>query len=128
MVRTVAEIEKRLLVDGFVMRYCTEDGVPGGENAFLACTFWLVEQYAMVGRIDDATALMERACATANDVGLISEEYDTAAGRQTGNFPQAFSHLALVRAADAIGGHGGRATHRRRGHPSFTHPLPPPRG
>nr|WP_269452045.1 glycoside hydrolase family 15 protein [Tessaracoccus coleopterorum] len=88
MVATVAEIERRLLVDGFVMRYSTDDGVAGGENAFLACTFWLVEQYAMVGRLDDATALMERACATANDLGLLSEEYDPAAARQTGNFPR----------------------------------------
>ena len=113
MLGTVAEIERRLIHDGFVMRYSTDDGVAGGENAFLACTFWLVEQYAMVGRLDDAAILMERACATANDLCLLSEEYDPRARRQTGNVPQAFSHLALVRAADAIGGHGGRARHRR---------------
>ena len=113
MLGTVAEIEKRLMRDGFVMRYNTDDGVPGDENAFLACTFWLVEQYAMAGRTEEATVLMDRVCAVANDLGLLSEEFDAAAGRQTGNFPQAFSHLALVRAADALGGHGGRATHRQ---------------
>jgi GH15 family glucan-1,4-alpha-glucosidase len=105
MLATVAEIERTLIRDGLVMRYRTDtgvDGLPGGEHPFLACSFWLVEQYATSGRHADATALMERLCALANDVGLLSEEYDVAGGRQVGNTPQAFSHLALVRAADAL--------------------------
>ena len=80
----------------------TPDQIPGDENAFLACTFWLVQHYAMSGRVDQATALMDRMVGLANDVGLLSEEYDVRADRMTGNFPQAFSHLALVQAADAI--------------------------
>jgi GH15 family glucan-1,4-alpha-glucosidase len=87
------------------MRYRTEDGVdglPAGEHPFLACSFWLVEQYARSGRLDDAIALMDRLVGFANDLGLLSEEYDPVGERQAGNFPQAFSHLALVRAASAI--------------------------
>jgi GH15 family glucan-1,4-alpha-glucosidase len=105
MLGTVAAIESDLMPDGLVMRYRTEsgvDGLPSGENPFLACSFWLAEQYAMSGRIDDAIALMDRLCSFANDVGLLSEQYDPAAGRQAGNTPQALSHLALVRTADAI--------------------------
>ncbi|GAA1205333.1 glycoside hydrolase family 15 protein [Rhodoglobus aureus] len=105
MLGTVAAIEQELLVDGLVLRYRTEsgvDGLPEGENPFLACSFWLVEQYAGSGRIDDAIVLMDRLVLLANDVGLISEEYDTVNHRQAGNTPQALSHLALVRAADAI--------------------------
>lgn len=116
MLATVTRIEQDLIRDGFVHRYRTSsgaDGLGGGENAFLACSFWLVEQYAMSGRRDDAAALMDRACAASNDLGLLSEEYDPATGRQAGNLPQALSHLALVRAADALNGHGGRAAHRR---------------
>ncbi|CAN5119513.1 glycoside hydrolase family 15 protein [soil metagenome] len=105
MLGTVAAIESELLEHGLAMRYRTEsgvDGLPSGENPFLACSFWLVEQYAMSGRIDDAVALMGRLCSFANDVGLLSEQYDPVAQRQAGNTPQALSHLALVRAADAI--------------------------
>lgn len=105
MLATVAEIERTLMPDGLVLRYRTEsgvDGLSGTENPFLACSFWLVEQYAAMGRLADARALMDRACALASDVGLLSEEYDVAAGRQAGNMPQALSHLALVRAADAL--------------------------
>jgi GH15 family glucan-1,4-alpha-glucosidase len=105
MVGTVAAIEDELLVDGLALRYRTEsgvDGLPEGENPFLACSFWLVEQYAGSGRVDDAVVLMDRLVGFANDVGLISEEYDTVNNRQAGNTPQALSHLALVRAADAI--------------------------
>ncbi len=115
MLATVDRIEQTLLVDGFVRRYRTDtgvDGVPGDENAFLACTFWLVEQYAGTGRVDDAVRLMDRACAAANDVGLLAEQYQPRTGRHAGNTPQALSHLALVRAADAIAGHGGRGAHR----------------
>jgi GH15 family glucan-1,4-alpha-glucosidase len=105
MLGTVAAIEQDLLEDGLVMRYRTEsgvDGLPSGENPFLACSFWLAEQYAMSGRLDDAVALMDRLCSFANDVGILSEQYDPVAKRQAGNTPQALSHLALVRTADAI--------------------------
>ena len=111
---TVARIEQTLMHDGLVHRYRTTtgvDGLSGTEGAFLACSFWLVEQYACTGRIDEAEALMQRLCGLANDVGMLSEEYDAAAGRQLGNTPQAFSHLALVRAADAL----ARRAHRPRG-------------
>ena len=105
MLGTVAALEAELLEDGLLLRYRTEtnvDGLPAGENAFLACSFWLVEQYARSGRLTDATTLMDRLCSFSNDVGLFSEEYDLAAGRQAGNTPQALTHLTLVRAADAI--------------------------
>ena len=109
MLATVRRIEETLVRDGLVLRYRTDtgvDGLAGGEHPFLACSFWLVEQYATSGRRDDAEVLMARLCALANDVGLLSEEYDPAGRRQAGNFPQAFSHLALVRAADALAGIG----------------------
>ena len=114
MLGTVAAIEEDLLRDGLVLRYETErgvDGLPPGEHPFLACSFWLVEQYARSGRRDDARELMDRLVGLANDVGLLSEEYDVHAGRQAGNTPQAFSHLALVRAADAF--EAGRAATAR---------------
>jgi GH15 family glucan-1,4-alpha-glucosidase len=105
MLGTVAHIERELLEGGLLLRYRTEtgvDGLPAGENPFLACSFWLVEQYAKSGRLDDARALMDRLVGFANDVGLLSEEYDVTLGRQAGNTPQALTHLTLVRAADAI--------------------------
>ncbi|MEO6943267.1 MAG: glycoside hydrolase family 15 protein [Lacisediminihabitans sp.] len=105
MLGTVAAIEQELLEDGLLMRYRTEskvDGLPAGEHPFLACSFWLVEQYAKSGRLADATVLMDRLVSFCNDVGLLSEEYDTRGKRQVGNTPQALSHLALVHAADAI--------------------------
>ena len=108
MLATVAEIERTLIRDGLVMRYRTAgglDGLEGDEHPFLACSFWLVTQYANSGRYDDAVALMDRACGTGNEVGLFSEEFDVAERRQVGNTPQAFSHLALVQAADALSGH-----------------------
>ena len=116
MLRTVEQIERTLLTEGFLRRYRTEsgvDGLAGGEHPFIACSFWLVEQYATSGRIDEARGLMERLIAMANDLGLLSEEYDVANARQAGNTPQALSHLSLIRAADALAGHGGRAAHRR---------------
>jgi GH15 family glucan-1,4-alpha-glucosidase len=105
MLGTVAAIEDELLRDGLLLRYRTKtevDGLPPGEHPFLACSFWLVEQYARSGRLDDATALMDRLVSFRNDVGLLSEEYDTGNNRQAGNTPQALTHLALVKAADAI--------------------------
>jgi GH15 family glucan-1,4-alpha-glucosidase len=103
---TVEQIEKRLLVDGLVLRYdsvATDDGLPGGEGAFLACSFWLADNYVLLGRLDDARQLFERLLALRNDVGLLAEEYDPRAKRQLGNFPQAFSHIALIDTALNLG-------------------------
>lgn len=105
MLGTVVVLEADLLEHGLLLRYRTGDSADGlapGENAFLACSFWLVEQYANSGRMTEATALMDRLTGFANDVGLLSEEYDVTGNRQAGNTPQAFSHLTLVKAADAI--------------------------
>lgn len=99
---TVAAIERELMTDGFVARYKTEetdDGLSGSEGAFLACSFWLADAYVMLGRVDDARRLFDRLVALRNDLGLLAEEYDIGAGRQVGNFPQAFSHIALVNTA-----------------------------
>ena len=106
MLGTVAAIEEDLQgPEGLVHRYRTEDGIDGlegDEYPFLICCFWLVEQYACSGRVDDAEELMGRLIGYANDVGLLAEEYDPGSGRLAGNFPQAFSHLGLIRAADAL--------------------------
>lgn len=99
---TVEAIEGRLLVGGFVMRYdaaAASDGLPPGEGAFLACSFWLVNAYVMLERIEDAQCLFTRLLSLRNDVGLLSEEYDAKSKRQVGNFPQAFSHIALINSA-----------------------------
>ena len=96
---TVEQIEKRLLVDGLVLRYDsekTDDGLPGGEGAFLACSFWLANNYVLLGRRADAREMFERLLSLRNDVGLLSEEYDPRTKRLVGNFPQAFSHVAVV--------------------------------
>ncbi len=106
MLGTVAALEKDLLnSEGLLARYRTEavaDGLAAGEHPFLACSFWLVEQYAHSGREDEAAALMNQLVGYSNELGLLSEEYDAGRSRMAGNFPQAFSHLALVRAADAL--------------------------
>jgi GH15 family glucan-1,4-alpha-glucosidase len=99
---TIAAVEKHLLRDGLVLRYDTaesDDGLPPGEGVFLACSFWLADAYAMCGRLAEAEALFERLLALSNDVGLFAEEYDPAARRQLGNFPQGFSHLSLISTA-----------------------------
>jgi GH15 family glucan-1,4-alpha-glucosidase len=99
---TTAAVERELLVNGFVLRYRTEsgsDGLPPGEGAFLPCSFWLVDNWGMQGRRDEARALFDRLLSLRNDVGLLSEEYDPAARRLTGNFPQAFTHVALISSA-----------------------------
>jgi GH15 family glucan-1,4-alpha-glucosidase len=75
------------------------DGLPGREGAFVACSFWLVDNYVLLGRHEEARALFERLLGLCNDVGLLSEEFDTKTGRQVGNFPQAFSHVPLVNSA-----------------------------
>jgi GH15 family glucan-1,4-alpha-glucosidase len=107
MVSTVAALERELLIDGLLLRYRTDDegvdGLPAGEGVFLACSFWLVEVLALQGRRDEACELFERLLSLRNDVGLLAEEFDPRSKRQLGNFPQAFTHLALVEAAIALG-------------------------
>ena len=96
---TIACIEKKLVSDGFVLRYDTErtdDGLPPGEGAFLACSFWLADALVLIGRHADAEKMFKRLVGLANDVGLLAEEYDTQRKQLAGNFPQAFSHVALV--------------------------------
>ncbi|WP_310527934.1 glycoside hydrolase family 15 protein [Nocardioides sp.] len=102
MLGTIRAVEEDLMHHGLLRRYRTQtgvDGLAGDEHPFLACSFWLVSAYALAGRLGDAHALMDRLCALANDVGLLSEEYDIDGDRMAGNFPQAFSHLTLVQAA-----------------------------
>jgi GH15 family glucan-1,4-alpha-glucosidase len=105
VVGTIAAVERELLDGGFVMRYRSEsgaDGLPPGEGAFLACSFWLSECYARQGRMNDARGLFDRLLGLRNDLGLLSEEYDPRTRRQVGNFPQAFSHVALISGAFAL--------------------------
>jgi GH15 family glucan-1,4-alpha-glucosidase len=113
---TVQAIEEKLLVDGeFVLRYETEnpaDGLPPGEGAFLACSFWLVENYVLQGRQAEARRLFERLLSRCNDVGLLSEEIDPATGRMLGNFPQAYSHVGLINCALSLSRHSGPAEER----------------
>jgi GH15 family glucan-1,4-alpha-glucosidase len=107
IVGTVKAVEDELLIDGFVLRYRTEygsDGLPPGEGAFLPCSFWLASVYQKQGRHDEATTLFKRLLSLRNDTGLLSEEYDPSAERQTGNFPQAYSHLALIGTALTLDG------------------------
>ncbi len=102
---TVEAIERKLMHGGFVLRYDTdrtEDGLPPGEGAFLPCSFWLADAYVLLGRYADAQRLFERLVGLCNDVGLLAEEYDPVARRFTGNFPQAFSHIALVNTAHNV--------------------------
>jgi len=103
VVGTVDAVQRELVRDGFVMRYIPDehaaDGLPPGEGAFLACSFWLADAYVLMGRIDDARQLFERLLTLRNDVGLLAEEYDTISKRLLGNFPQAFSHIGLVNTA-----------------------------
>ena len=117
MLGTVAAIQQKLMVDGFVLRYPTAphvDGLPPGEGAFLACTFWLADNLALQGRRDEAREIFERLLALRNDVGLLSEQYDPTAGRLVGNFPQAFSHVGLINTARNLSRRGGPAEHRPR--------------
>jgi GH15 family glucan-1,4-alpha-glucosidase len=104
---TVAAIQRELTVDGLVHRYPPEgsqsvDGLPPGEGTFLACTFWLADNLVLMGRHDEALAIFERLLTLRNDVGLLAEEFDPFTGRQLGNFPQAFSHVALVNTANYL--------------------------
>ena len=117
---TIEAIERNLVVDGLVLRYRTHktgvDGLPPGEGVFLPCSFWLVDCLELIGRHDDAYDLFERLLALANDVGLLAEEYDPRAKRLLGNFPQAFTHLALVNSAFNVVPHLPSPMHRRHAH------------
>ncbi|MFF3398607.1 glycoside hydrolase family 15 protein [Streptomyces sp. NPDC002659] len=108
VIGTVDAVREELGTGGLVRRYSTDsrtvDGLPGGEGAFLACSFWLVDALRLTGRVKEARELFERLLALRNDVGLLAEEYDPVAGRQVGNFPQAFSHIGLVVSALALAG------------------------
>ncbi len=108
VIGTVDAVRDELSHDGFLRRYSAEktdvDGLPGGEGTFLVCSFWLVDALHLTGRTEEARELFERLVGLGNDVGLLAEEYDAAAGRQLGNFPQAFSHIGLVNTALALFG------------------------
>lgn len=104
MIRTADAMLENLQADGLIMRYDGEDGLPPGEGVFLACTFWLAEVLAHQGRKAEATALFDRACACANDLGLFAEEYDVHGEQPLGNFPQGLTHLAHISAAHALDG------------------------
>ena len=115
VVSTVAAIERELIYKGLVLRYPTEtgvDGLPPGEGAFVPCTFWLADNYALAGRTQEAQDLFLRLLDLRNDVGLLSEEYDPALRRQLGNFPQAFTHVSLVNTAHNLMPAKGPAEHR----------------
>jgi GH15 family glucan-1,4-alpha-glucosidase len=119
---TVEAIERELTEDGLVLRYRADgtehvDGLEGPEGAFLACSFWLADCLHLMERNEDARQLLERLLELRNDLGLLSEEYDSAAGRQSGNFPQAFSHVALVNAALNLSTHPRTGANQRTNHP-----------
>jgi GH15 family glucan-1,4-alpha-glucosidase len=124
VVGTVEAIRRELTVDGFVLRYrpeCGVDGLPGGEGAFLAGTFWLADALALMGRHDEAAEVFERLLGVRNDVGLLAEEYDPQARRQLGNFPQAFSHVGLINTAQNLASAQGPAQRRA----NEAEPVPP---
>jgi len=120
VVGTLEAIQRELVIDNLVTRYAERvagvDGLPPGEGAFLPCSFWLVDNLAMMGRHPEARALFERLLGICNDVGLLSEEFDPRLGRQLGNFPQAFSHVALVNSAANLSAPTGPAHHRAAEH------------
>jgi GH15 family glucan-1,4-alpha-glucosidase len=116
MIGTIEAVEKRLFVDGFVFRFDADDpaAIPKREGAFLACSFWLVDAWLMIGRFEDAERLFERLLKLVNDVGVLAEEYDTVQERQVGNAPQAFSHIALVNSGHNLV-HRAKPAHQRSG-------------
>jgi GH15 family glucan-1,4-alpha-glucosidase len=112
---TLRALERELLWQGFVLRYRTSearDGLPAGEGVFLPCSFWLADNFALVGEHEKAHALFERLLALRNDVGLLSEEYDPVGKRMLGNFPQAFTHLSVVNTACNLMRQNSPAEHR----------------
>jgi GH15 family glucan-1,4-alpha-glucosidase len=116
VVGTVRAIESDLLWNGFVRRYRAKeevDGLPPGEGVFLACSFWLADNYELQGRHGEAHQLFERLLRLRNDLGLLSEEYDPESGRQLGNFPQAFSHVMLINTARNLARAHGPAEERQ---------------
>jgi GH15 family glucan-1,4-alpha-glucosidase len=115
---TVDAIQRELVEHGLVLRYRSEegvDGLPPGEGAFLPCSFWLADALGMLGRVDEARAMFEHLAGLANDVGLLSEEYDPVGKRLLGNFPQAFTHVSLVNTAGNLSGANRPAMHRATG-------------
>ncbi len=115
---TVDAVQRELMADGFVLRYRSDegvDGLPAGEGAFLPCSFWLADCLGMLGRAEEARALFDRLAGLANDVGLLSEEYDPEAKQLVGNFPQAFTHVSLVNSAGNLSGAHRPALHRATG-------------
>ena len=122
---TVEAIERELVVDDLVLRYnsaTAKDGLPPGEGVFLACSFWLADNYILQGRRADAVRMFERLAGLANDVGLLAEQYDPVERRLIGNFPQAFSHLALVNTASNLANYRKPAeqrTERKVGSPAM---------
>jgi GH15 family glucan-1,4-alpha-glucosidase len=124
---TISAVSRELMHDGFVARYENDEvveGLPGREGAFLACTFWLADCLALAGRREEARRMFERLLLVRNDVGLLSEQYDVASGRMTGNFPQAFSHVSLIDTARNLSPQpGGPAERRRWAAPAAIDPL-----
>ncbi|NLS08314.1 glycoside hydrolase family 15 protein, partial [Rhizobium sp. P32RR-XVIII] len=115
IVGTIDAVERELLQGGLVKRYSTgetDDGVGGGEGAFLACSFWLADAYVLTGREQDARNLFNSLLGIRNDLGLLAEEYDIVSGRLLGNFPQAFSHIGLINTAHNLVTAGGPAQQR----------------
>jgi GH15 family glucan-1,4-alpha-glucosidase len=135
VVGTVDAIQRELTVDGFVMRYDSQesehvDGLTGREGAFLACSFWMADDLHLIGRHAEAAELFERLISLRNDLGLLSEEYDPIAKRQVGNFPQAFTHVSLVNTAVGLAHHGRQTgmTHEERIRGVSVSPRKPRRG
>ena len=120
MLGTIDAIQRSLYREGFVFRYSTSssenvDGLPPGEAAFLPCTYWLADNLALLGRHDEARGIFERLLGLCNDVGLQSEEYDVESKRLVGNFPQAFSHVVLVKTAYNLSPGVSPSAHRADG-------------
>ena len=117
---TIEAVQRELLQDSFVLRYRASknnvDGLPGSEGVFLPCSFWLADCLHLMGRTDEARELFERLLSLRNDLGLLSEEYDPVAKRQLGNFPQAFSHVAVVNTAQILSNETGSETQTRHEH------------
>jgi GH15 family glucan-1,4-alpha-glucosidase len=112
---TLAAVRRGLMRDGFVHRHATlehVDGLPPGEASFIPCSFWFVDNLALMGHRDEAVEMFERLLSIRNDLGLLSEEYDSASGRLLGNFPQAFSHVSLINSARNLAAGGGPADNR----------------